>query len=392
MNKFQSSFRPALACCCIGAGLVVSICGQSAARAQAPDTASKAPDSGPDLIVFRNGERLTGELLRADAKGVAFKSTEAGEIKVSWDKIKGLDSDKPFAVIPKDKRIDRKVASDVVPSGPLKLEAGSLVIGSGADTKTVRTGDVKELVTEKAFDEAVNHPAGFLGGWVGAVSAGASFVRATQNSTTFTGAVTLSKIAPGVDWLPIRNRSLVDYSQSYGSTSQPQNPTIKTNIFHAGAERDEYLNNRLYVFGTATFDHNFSQGLDLQQQYGGGVGATVLQSEKQQLDLKGDLHYEKQQFFDPASNQNLLGSTFSETYLRSLPHTIVFHEFGSISPAWNDAHAYSARLGANLVFPVYKGFAFNVGATDDYLNNAPAGFRKNSVTFTSGITYAFTTH
>ena len=40
-----------------------------------------------------------------------------------------------------------------------------------------------------------------------------------------------------------------------------------------------------------------------------------------------------------------------------------------------------------MVFPVYKGLGFNVGAVDDYLNNAPVGSKQNSTQFTTGITY-----
>ena len=115
------------------------------------------------------------------------------------------------------------------------------------------------------------------------------------------------------------------------------------------------LNSRLYLFGSAAFDHNFSQGLDLQQQYGGGVGYTVLKNALQEFDVRGDVHYEKQQFFTPASNLNLFGSTFGETYVRTLPRAIVLNEFGAVSLAWDDTKAYSARFGGNLVFPVYRG-------------------------------------
>lgn len=38
---------------------------------------------------------------------------------------------------------------------------------------------------------------------------------------------------PAVEWLSARNRTLFEYNQAYGSTSQALNPTIKTNIFYA---------------------------------------------------------------------------------------------------------------------------------------------------------------
>ena len=89
----------------------------------------------------------------------------------------------------------------------------------------------------------------------------------------------------------------------------------------------------------------------------------------------------------PAPSLNLIGSTFSEKYLRYLPKGLVLNEFGSISPAYNDLQAYSAHVNASLGFPVYKGLGFNIGGVDDYLNNAPLGSKKNSVQFTTNLTY-----
>ncbi len=347
------------------------------------------PQPQADRITFVNGEELTGELERADSSGVTFKSLMAGEITVKWDKVKALRTDKNFAVLPMQQKLDRRSAEAVVPQGKVTVSGGEITVATNTGQRTLPVAKADHIVSASEFNKAVNQPVGLFSGWTGAVSAAASLVRATQNSTTFSGAVHLSRSTPSVDWLPPRSRSLIDYSQTYGTNSQTGTSTIETNIFHAGAERDQYFSRRAFLFAAAAFDHNFSQGLALQQQYGAGLGVTLLKDAVQQLDIKADLHYQKQEFFDVASNVNLIGSTFGETYLRHLPHTIVLNENAYISPAWNNLNAYSAHGSVGLVFPVYRGFAFNVGAIDDYLNNAPAGSKKNSVQFLSGISYVF---
>ena len=40
-----------------------------------------------------------------------------------------------------------------------------------------------------------------------------------------------------------------------------------------------------------------------------------------------------------------------------------------------------------IVLPVYKRFGVGVNAIDSFLNDPPPGFQKNSVQFTTGITY-----
>ena len=342
----------------------------------------------PDTLFFINGEQLTGSLERANAEGITFKSPVAGEIKVKWADIKELRSDKSFAILSMNQKLSRKNAAAIVPQGQIHVEDKQIIVATATGPKMVPVANANRIVDATAFDKAINHPPNIFHGWEGLVSVGASLVRATQNSTSYNGSLNLSRSTPQVDWLPPRTRTSLDFNQAYGTVSQPANATIKTNIFHAAAERDQYFTPRLFAFGSATFDHNFSQSLDLQQAYGGGLGITLLHNAIRQLDFKGDVHYEKQRFFDSTQNQNLFGSTFSERFLNYLPKGLVFNEFGSVSPSWNNMNAYSAHVNAGLGFPVYKGFGFNLGAVDDYLNNAPKGFKKNSTQFTTGLTYA----
>ena len=384
MSRHQSTFSPSsftflLLLCLVLAG------SRTPALAQQP----APPDAGANTVVFTSGETLSGELVKADSAGITFKSSMIGEFKVKWANVKELRSGKPFAVIAKNQKLTRGDAETLVPRGAITADAANVTVLAPEGPKLVPTATIDQVVEAASFDKTVLHPPDFFHGWEGAATAGASLIRATQNATTFNGSINLVRAAPAVDWLPARNRTLLDYNQSYGSTSQALSPVVKTNIFHAGLERDEYFSARLYAFGSAAFDHNFSQGLDLQQQYGGGIGYTVLKSEAQQFDVKADLHYERQQFFAPGTSLSLFGSTFGETYHRTLPRALIFDEFATLSEAWNNTNAYSARAGATLTFPVYRGFAFNVGATDEYLNNAPIDFKKNSVTFTSGIAYTF---
>ena len=162
---------------------------------------------------------------------------------------------------------------------------------------------------------------------------------------------------------------------------------MKTDILHTGFEQDRYFSPRFYVLGEATFDHDFSQMLRLQQVYGGGVGITVIQQPKQQFDVKGNIHYEKQSFEAMASNQNLIGATLSELYHRNLYKGIVFNENADILPAFNNANAYSGDANASLVLPVYKRLGLNVSASDNFLNDPPPGSKKNSLQFITGVTY-----
>jgi hypothetical protein len=341
-------------------------------------------------VVFVNGEQLTGTLEKADSKSITFKSPMAGEITAPWSNIKTLHSSQTFAVLKPKQQLTQKDALTAAPEGTLSAETADkkteVSVTSPTSTTRLPLAEVDQVIPTADFTKALR-PLRWDQGWAGTASGGVSLVRSTQNSTTFNGAIALTRALPTVSWLSARSRTSLGFTQSYGTTSQSGEPTVETNIFHAGIEQDEYFSPKLFVLIDGSFDHNFSSNLNLQQDYGAGLGFNVVKSEKQQLDVRVDVHYEKQAFFDPTTINNIIGSTFSENYLRNLPKKIVFTEFASYTPAWNDLSAYSAHINGSLGFPVYKGLGFSLAAIDDYLNDAPVGSKRNSAQFNMNLTY-----
>lgn len=135
------------------------------------------------------------------------------------------------------------------------------------------------------------------------------------------------------------NRTLFDFSAAYGTVDQPGSPELKTAIYHADAEQDRYFSPRLFGFGQAAFDHNYSQGLDLQQMYGGGLGWIAYKTGAAELDLKAAFSYIHQSFDASSSNQSLVGSTFAEIYTHRFQHGILLNEqiSGEFSASLHDS-------------------------------------------------------
>jgi len=347
---------------------------------------AQAPAKTPDTVVFVNGEQLTGELEKATGSGITFKSTMAGEITVPWANIKTLNSAKSFAILTSKLKVTKQTAPQV-PQGAITADAKTITVTGPKETKTVPVADASLLVETPAFEKAVYHTPRFSQGWGGAATGGVSLVNSTQDSTTFNGAINLTKSSPTVDWLAAKDRTIVGYSQSYGTTSQANTPTVKTDIWQANLERDEFFTPRVFASGTAVFNHSYAQTLQLQEAYGVGIGMTVMKNAKREFDVRGNVEYTRESFFVTTQNVNLIGSMFSETYVEHLKKGLLFNESASVTPSFNIPNDYSLLASSNLIFPVYKGFGFNVGFVDTFLNNAPAGSNKNSTQFTTGISY-----
>lgn len=340
-------------------------------------------------MVLTDGERLQGKFESSKGSSVKFKSDVLGELTVDWSKIKELHTAQPYAVIPKDAKLNRKTDTSKIPQGAISVADRNITVTPAAgQTQTIPVGTTGNVVDQTSFQNAIQRSPSFFADWGGTVTAGASLVEATQQSNMFNTAISLVRISPDEDWLQRRNRTEVDFSNSYGTLREPGTPVIKTNIYHAGVQRDEYFSDSVYAFAQGMWDHNFSQGLDLQQSYGGGIGWSVIHRPDESLDLKAGITYVRQSFTLASSNENLAGSTFEEDYRRNFARGMVFNQALVIMPAWNVLDATSVLGSANLTVPVYKRMGFTLGVIDNYLNNPPPGFKKNSLQATMGLTYS----
>jgi hypothetical protein len=347
----------------------------------------------PDVIVFTNGDQLTGALERATGDSFVFKSDVVGEVTVSADKIKELHANGKFVALRKDEKITRT-----------SKHPGTVTYGDNAITVSDTTSSVPEVIPVKnlaylvdnaTYSKEVTSNPGVWYGWNGTIAGGITLVEATQTGQSYNAALNLVRLVPSVDFLPPRTRSTINVLETYGKIDQPFIPTTpptlasvtKTNIFHADAEHDKYFTPKLYGLVGASFDHNFSQGLNLQQIYGLGLGWTIIKTPVQQFDVKADVHYERQNIQPPPPNSNLVGSSFTELYHRNLPAKIIFTESGTFIPAWNDFNAYSAIFAAGIQLPTYKRFSLNLNLLDNYLNDPAVGFKSNSLQFVTAISY-----
>ena len=377
---------------------------RAAVDPSAAAASKKPPEPAPDTLVFTNGDRLSGKFERAVGDEILFHSDILGDVTVKWDKVKELHTGTRLVVLEKSAFSRHGHLPVGIPQGTLSVTDQLITVQpeNGASIAPIPVKSAEYIVDETTMKKQIAGHPGALAGWNGSATAGATVVQATEEQYTFSGAVNLTRVAPTVNWLDTHNRTLVDFSGSFGKIIQPAYTSggvftpasaSKSSIYHADAERDEYFSPRFYVLAQTVFDHNYSQALDLQQIYGAGIGWTAIKRPSQELDLKSTLQYEGQSFIDatPGEDQNLIGSTFDATWAAKLPHKIIFKQQVSWIPAYNNPYAYSAGETNSLTMPFFKNLAFSLGSIDSYLNDPPAAVpptKQNSLQFTTGFTYA----
>lgn len=412
----------------------------------------KKPEEPKEVLIFKNGDRITGKLMNSTGTKIEFRSEVAGEITVPLKKIKELKSDRPFAIVPKESKgiRDRGTFVEgiiqfrangilVVPITPQKareltptaskseakpspateataatvappaalattaitpsISSSTPILAKTTPSMAVKTGRLIPtdrlgyIVNDSTYQKEIGRKINWRTGWDGSITTGTTVIRATQNSYQLSTDVSLQRTIPTVIWLDPKLRTILHYTQSAGRISQPGTVTTVTNIFHISAERDEYFSRRGYYLQQVNFDHDTAQGLDLQQIYGAGAGATFFKTEDREFDVTADLHYESQAFNSTAKvtafHRKLVGSIFSEAYSNKFAD-ITFDEKTLADFAWNNENAFSASGTAGVRLPLYKRLAFSLTAIDNFQNDPQVGYKKNSLQLSTGL--SFTLH
>jgi hypothetical protein len=366
--------------------------------------ASQAYAETPDTITFSDGEQLAGKLISVLGGTVTFHSDILGNVTVPLEKVKTLNTAHPFAVVEKNQRVTRKTAVEQIPVGSIALKSNSVNVSPpNAQEKSFPENQIASLVDATTFHREIQNESDLLYGWGGSITLGASLVDATNSAQTYTGAVALIRSIPTIAWLPPASKTTLNLSGTYGLAKNPEiisnggifqaASTSKTNILHGDAEWDKYLSPVIFGLVNASADHNFGNGLQLQQAYGAGLGWSIIKQPKETFDVKATLLYQQQQFYNGLESGlgtpsvNLIGADLNESWSRTFAHNVKFNEYITLTPTFNVVRAYSAVGNANFVFPVYKRLNFTLSSTDNYLGDPPEGFRRNSFQFTAGITY-----
>ena len=369
------------------------------------DAQDKKPPADADVLVLSNGDMLHGKFVNAIDGKVTFHTDAFGDLTLGWEKIKELHTSQKFAVLSDQDKAQSRKAARQIPTGALTVENQAVNVQpeNGPAEPPIELKHARFIMDAETLDKQVNREPGFFSAWSGAATAGATLVTGTQKQYTFSGGAALVRTVPTVEWLKPRNRTSIGFLGLIGKITQPAYRipgappvvvpavTTKSAIYQASAERDQYVSQRIFILAQTSFDHNFSQDLDLQQIYGAGFGFTALKNPKLELDLKATMQYEKQKFITGTPiSMNLVGSTFAAAYLL---HTRLFtlNQALSYIPSYNNTRAYSATEADTFAFPVYKNLSFSLGTLDSYLNDPPASLpptKRNSFQFTMGLTYA----
>lgn len=243
-------------------------------------TVQAAPKT--DILVFRNGDRLTGEVKGLERGKLSFKTDATGTISIEWDKVASVQSDQYLEVELSDGRRHFGRASQVQPDGQLNLR-----VGSGSNLREVPLAEVIRI--------APIEQGGFIDRLDGYVTAGYDYTQANDlQQFTFTG---------GLSSRDEKRQWSLDGSTTLISQSGQED----TNRFDISALNRRFLPERWFWQGFGSFDGNDELGIDLRTTLGAAYGRFLRQDQQQDWAAYAGLAVTRENFSAQPTNESVEG-------------------------------------------------------------------------------------
>ena len=340
-----------------------------------------------DQITLKNGDRLTGTVVKSDGKVLVLHTDAAGDVTIKFDEITQITTAEALHVSLKD----GKTAVGPVTTTDGKIEiatkSGGTVEASKDDVKQIRND-----AEQTAYDKTL-HP-GLMQGWNGGVNVGFSVARG--NSQTENLALAFNAAHPTL------NDKITLYASTLYTKNDLASPTDVANLETGGLRYDRNLKPRLFVYAGADFMSNALQFLDLRAVYGGGFGYHAVKSDNTTLDLLGGLNYTHETY----SNGPLVSSpppvyasygvtnkfaalTLGEELTHKHGGTVITQNM-YFFPNLQDTGEYRATFNLGTVTKLGKWLGWQNQFSDIYVSNPPSGAKQNDLILTTGLNFSFT--
>jgi small nuclear ribonucleoprotein (snRNP)-like protein len=321
-----------------------------------------------DQVVMKNGDRVTGAIVKQDGKTITIKTDNFGMVTAPWDKVASVQSDQPVNVVLKD---GKTLLGTVAPSdGKVEITTKDAKV----DVSPGEVAAIRDAGEQKAYERLLSP--GLLQLWSGGGSVGWAGTNGNAQTSTFTTAFSAARVTRtdkiSLDFNLIKASALI--SGQNASTAQ---------AVRGGIGYDRNVGPRLFVNVFNDYEYDRFQNLDLRFVIGGGFGFHAVKNKRSALNLLGGADYNHSSFSTPLT-RNAAEAFWGEYTLKltgasSLAQS--FRMFNNLS----DTGAYRVNFDLGVATKIKKWLSWNLALSDHYLSNPVPGRKPNDWLYTTGL-------
>jgi len=328
------------------------------AQGMLPAAAHARPKT--DVVLLKNGDRITCEIKEMD-RGILEASTDGmGTVNVEWDDVDSLSSTYRYRV---EDRAGRKYFGGIV-----KQRGGPVQVGDTTGTVEIAAMDVVEMASvARSFRRQLD----------GSVSLGYSFTKANS----------LGQLTLDASFRHETKYHLITLKVSSLTTTQEDEEAQTRDKLDASHRR--LFSGRFFTHVEASFERNDELGLDLRSALDVGPGMNIIRSDHNHLVAIAGASANRELSEEDTNNLEALLALGYQSYQFDFPKIDITCEF-AVYPSLTTSGRVRSELEIDARREIVSDFFLEVSFYDSYDSKpSDGGDAKNDFGTVTGIGWSF---
>lgn len=318
-----------------------------------------------DEIHLKNGDRLTGKIVKLVDGKMVFKSDLAGEVTVELSNIQTLSSEEPITVNLKDGTgLNQKITSS---------QAGRFSI-AGDEAIKAQEFAVGDIVS-------INPP---IPKWTGNLSAGITSTHGNTKTESITGSANLKKRTE-------KDRTTITADYARGKQNDPdtgEEVTIE-DWWRARAKYDYFFSKKMYGYLDGRYEKDAVAELDRRVTVGAGGGYQWIESADLNFSTELGLASLYEKYDNQTDSNSEISAQLGYHFDKKLRKNLSFIHDLTYYPALSKFSDYYLTTTGELRSNFTATLFMNVKAILDYDATPAIGAHKTDVKYFLGLGYSF---
>jgi hypothetical protein len=331
-----------------------------------------------DQVVLKNGDTLTGSIVKKDGAKLTLKSEFLGEVTMPWTAVQSIRTDETLTVV---------LPNGETVAGKLTTSGETVQVATPAGAKTAPLAGLQTLrnPAEQHNWERLQNPH-LLDLWAGYVDLGLALARGNARTDTLTTAFNASRVT-------LHDKITTYFNEIYGtarvttSSGLIVTDTIASSV-RGGWSYNRTINPRFFVTTLNDYEHDRFQDLNLRFVAGGGFGVKAAKFEKGLLTFSGGGDYSHESFTNNLS-RNSGEANFGDDFVYKISGASNLTQAFRLFPNLTRTGEYRMNFDLGTVTTIKKWLGWHLTASDRFLSNPVFGRQRNDLVLSTGLRLSF---
>lgn len=327
-----------------------------------------------DQVTMKNGDRLSGTIVKSDAKSLTMKSDLAGDVTIPWDSVTAITSTTQLHVALKDGQTVVGTVS-TTPEGRFTIatkETGAVT--AARDSVVAIRSD-----QEQAEIDRYNNPR-LTDLWTGFLDLSYANTRGNVDTSTFSLSTNATRATT-------RDKITADFTSVFSNSNASGTQITTANAKRGGVSYNLNVQPKWFVFGSVDLESDQFQSLDLRFAPAGGAGYHAVKSASTTLDFDFGASADRE-FFSTGLNRTAFAMVVGQELDHKLAGAVTLHEKLFFYPEPTDGN-YRINFDTSAAATIRKWLSWQFTVSDRYLSNPIPGRKTNDILFTTGLRLTF---